>query len=148
MQTTGGSSTRAEQIPQLWALQLLLGAAIAVSIVHYVDNTVRWDDFIAADPSDRTLSFIDRWMIPSAWALFTAFGIAGYRMYRQRRFSQAAPCLAVYSVSGLIGIGHYVDISPSQLSTFQNTHVITDIVFGVLMVAFAIRTMVRVVPEP
>ena len=34
--------------------------AVAVSIVHYVDNVLNFSDFVAPDPADRTLAFIRR----------------------------------------------------------------------------------------
>lgn len=125
-------------VPHLRLLQLLLGAAVTVSVIHYADNTIRWDDFVPADPDDLTLSFIERWTIPVSWVVFTACAVMGYRAYRQHRWPAAAAWLAAYSGSGLIGIGHYVDIPVSQLSAFQNAHVVVDIVLGALVLAFAV----------
>ena len=127
-------------------LRSLLSAAVLVSVVHYVDNTVRWDDFIPADPDDLTLSFIERWTIPVAWVAFTACAFAGYRAFRRRRWPQAAAWLGAYSGSGLVGIGHYLDIPPSQLTAFQNAHVMVDIVLGALVLGFAVWIVLRM-PE-
>lgn len=127
--------------PTLRQLQLLLGAAVVVSVVHYLDNTLRWDDFVAADPDDVTFSFIQRWTIPVAWVAFTACAVVGYRAFAQGRRAAAAPWIGAYSGSGLVGVGHYLDISPSQLSAFQNAHVVADVVLGVLLLGFAIRIL-------
>jgi hypothetical protein len=82
-------------------------------------------------------------MLPVAWVLFTAAGLLGYRRLRQRQWTQAAICLGVYSVSGLISLGHYVGISIDDLSVFQNTFVFADIALGAALLAFAAWTGVH-----
>lgn len=136
-------ATTTDAAPRLSTLQALLGAAVVVSVVHYLDNTVRWDDFLAEDPGDRSLTFITRWMIPTAWLLLTACAVMGYRRFRERRWPQAAAWLGAYSASGLFGLGHYLDLAPSDLSGFQNAHVITDIVLGTAVLAFAVHLALR-----
>ena len=59
---------------------------------------------------------------------------------RLRNRAQAAAWLAVYSVSGLISLGHYKDISVSDLSLFQNVFVFADVALGVLILTFAAWT--------
>ncbi|HYZ91356.1 MAG TPA: hypothetical protein VFA34_03060 [Actinomycetota bacterium] len=120
----------------LTVLQVLLGVAIAESFVHYLDNTLRFSDYTGPNPP-AVSSWIDRWMIPASWVLFTAAGIIGYLRFRQGRRPEAAPWLAFYSVSGLISILHYVGISISDLSVFQNTFVFLDIALGTAILGFA-----------
>jgi hypothetical protein len=133
-QTTHGS---------LRLLRALFFTAVAVSVVHYVDNFVNYEDFVAADPAQRSLAFITKPVIVTAWVVLTACGVAGYRLYRDGRHRAAAPWLAAYSGSGLVGFGHYLDRSPSELALYQNAHVIADIVMGVAIMAFAIWTLRR-----
>lgn len=135
-------------VPTLERLRALLFTAVAVSIVHYADNTLRWDDFVPADPDDLTFSFIQRWTIPTAWVAFTVCAFLADRAFRQRRWSAAAAWLGAYSGSGLIGFGHYLDISPSQLSGFQNAHVLVDGMLGVLLLGFAIWIVVSIPSLP
>ena len=123
-------------------LQVLLVVAIAESFVHYLDNTVRWDDYTIEDPSPIG-SWITRWMIPVSWVLFTIAGVVGYRAFRQGRYPQAAALLGAYSGSGLISLLHYVDIDTGDLSAFQNTFVFADVALGVAMLGFAIWTALR-----
>jgi hypothetical protein len=123
-------------------LQVLLAAAIVESFVHYTDNTVRYDDYVSDDPP-LISSLVTQWVIPISWVLFTAAAIVGYRHFRAGRWPQAAAWLGAYSVSGLISLAHYVDISPSDLSTFQNTFVALDVVLGALVLAFAFWTALR-----
>jgi hypothetical protein len=121
---------------------VLLGLAIVESFVHYADNTLRYDDYTAADPSFLG-SLVQRWVIPPAWVLFTVAGIIGYRRFRDGRRSEAAAWLGAYSVSGLISVLHYTDISVDDLSAFQNTFVFLDVVLGAAVLAFAVRVAWR-----
>jgi hypothetical protein len=120
-------------------LQVLLAVAIVESFIHYTDNTVRYDDYTVSDPS-LLGSLVTRWMIPISWVLFTAAALVGYRRFRQRRWPQAAAWLGAYSASGLISVLHFIDISPSDLSAFQNTFVFLDVILGALVLAFAVWT--------
>jgi hypothetical protein len=123
-------------------LQVLLAVAIAESFVHYLDNTVRWDDYTIEDPSPIG-SWITQWMIPLSWVLFTVAGVVGYRRFVQGRYPQAAAFLGAYSASGLISLLHYVDIDTGDLSAFQNTFVFADVALGTAVLGFAIWTALR-----
>ena len=133
---------QATRTSHLTLLRALLIVAIAESFVHYLDNTLRYSDYTGADPPAVT-SWIARWMIPVSWVLFTAAAVIGYRRFRDGRWAQAALWLSVYSVSGLISLGHYIGISISDLSAFQNTFVFLDIAAGTAVLAFALWTASR-----
>ncbi|MBV8980424.1 MAG: hypothetical protein JO086_05960 [Acidimicrobiia bacterium] len=131
--------TRFASRTPLTVLRVLLTVGIAESFVHYLDNTLRYSDYTGPNPPAAT-SWIAQWMIPVSWLLFTVAAVVGYRRFRDGRWSDAAAYLAVYSVSGLISIGHYVGISISDLSVFQNTFVFLDIALGVAVLGFATWT--------
>jgi hypothetical protein len=118
-------------------LQVLLAVAVVESFVHYTDNTLRYDDYTAANPSVLG-GLVQQWVIPVSWVLFTAAAVVGYRRFREGRYPEAAAWIGAYSVSGLISVLHYTDISPSDLSAFQNTFVFADIALGVLLLGFAL----------
>jgi hypothetical protein len=118
-------------------LRALLAMAIVESFVHYTDNTLRYDDYTVANPS-LLGSLVKQWVIPVSWVLFTAAGIIGYRRFRDGRRAEAAAWLGAYSVSGLISLLHYTDISVDDLSAFQNTFVFLDVLLGVAILAFAL----------
>ena len=124
----------------LTVVRVLLTLGIAESFVHYLDNTLRYRDYTGPNPPAVT-SWIAQWMIPVSWFVFTAVGLLAYRRFRQGRLSEAAGYLAIYSVSGLISIGHYVGISINDLSVFQNTFVFLDIALGIAVLSFAIWTV-------
>lgn len=124
---------------QTRVLQIVLFAAVVESLVHYADNTLRYDDYVIHHPTFPG-SLIKQWVIPVAWVLFTVVAVYAYRAFVEGRRTQAAVLLAVYSVSGLISLAHFVDISPSDLSLFQNVFVFADVALGVVILAFAIWT--------
>jgi hypothetical protein len=134
-----GTSNRARRTR---ALQVLLVVAVVESLVHYTDNTVRYDDYTVPDPS-LLGGLVKQWVIPVSWVLFTAAAVIGYRRFREGRWGEAAAWLGAYSVSGLISVLHYTDISPTDLSAFQNTFVFADVVLGALVLAFAVWLAVR-----
>jgi hypothetical protein len=134
--------TRIASRTPLTVLRVLLVFGIAESFVHYLDNTLRYSDYTGPNPPAAT-SWIAQWMIPVSWVLFTVSAVVGYRRFRDGRWSEAAAYLAIYSVSGLISIGHYVGISINDLSAFQNTFVFLDIAVGVAVLTFAFWTWRR-----
>lgn len=123
-------------------LRALLVAAIVESFIHYTDNTLRYDDYTATNPS-LAGSLVGRWMIPTAWVLFTVAAMIGYRRFRQGHWPRAAAWIGAYSASGLISVFHYVDISPSELSAFQNTFVFLDVLLGEYVLGFAVWAALR-----
>jgi hypothetical protein len=131
---------------QLWALRVVLGLAIVESFVHYADNTLRYDDYTVSDPSFAG-SLVKQWVIPVAWVLFTIAGITGYRRFREGRRPEAAAWLGVYSVSGLISVLHYTDISLDDLSPFQNAFVFLDVALGAAVLGFAVWIAWHPLPE-
>jgi hypothetical protein len=118
-------------------LRLLVAVTIVESLIHYTDNTLRYDDYTVDDPSFLG-SLVKQWVIPVSWVLFTAAGVIGYRRFRDGQRAQAAAWIGAYSTSGLISLLHYTDISMSDLSAFQNTFVFLDVALGVLLLAFAL----------
>ena len=71
----------------------------------------------------------------------------GYLLYRRGRIREGSALLAVYSVSGLIGIGHYTASGMSELAWWRHVHIWVDILCGIAVLAFAIWS-VRQTREP
>ena len=84
-------------------LLVLLAVAFTVSVVHYGDNAINYDDF----PADGALPDPPRWLVTSSWFAFTAAAVGAVVMLARGRVLAGAILLAVYSGSGLVGIGHY-----------------------------------------
>lgn len=121
---------------ELATVRRVFSTAVALSAVHYYDNTVRFEDYTGGNASD---GFITRPVIPISLVLFTTAGVAGYRALKAGHRRLAGTGLAVYSVSGLIGLGHYTTVSPSEFSAFQNTFIALDFLAGLAVLFLAVR---------
>ena len=119
---------------ELTIVRRVFVVALLLSVVHYIDNTIRFGD----DTGGKD-GFITRPRIPISWVLFTIAGVAGYRLLKQGNRGLGASLLAVYSVSGLIGIGHFTTVSPSDFSAFQNTFIALDFLAGLAVFVMAVR---------
>ena len=121
-------------MPNLRLLNIVFFTAVASSIVHYTDNYLAFERF----PNDGVGPSISDDTVWIAWVLFTAVGVAGYLLYRRGQIRQGAALLAVYSVSGLIGLGHYTASGMSELAWWRHVHIWVDIVCGVAVLTFAV----------
>jgi len=99
--TTATEPRRAERAHTV--LIAILGTAFLVSIVHYTDNYLGYEHYPQLESGPNPSASV----ILLAWFAFTTFGVAGYLLFRRSRMRAAAACLAVYSLSGLVGLGHY-----------------------------------------
>lgn len=122
----------------LTTLVALLSVAFVVSIVHYVDNVLNYDDFPVL-PTESSLPNPSVDVVAGAWFVFTAFGLLGLWLFVRNRMAAAAVALAVYSGSGLVGVAHYLVPNATDMVWWRQAHVITDIVLGALVFAYAIR---------
>ena len=118
-------------------LLTLLGIAVAVSVVHYVDNYVNYDDYPVPDP-DSAIPVPSATVIAVAWFVFTASGALGVWLWFRRRITAAAVALTGYSVSGLIGFGHYTAPGAFDMVWWRQTHVVVDILCGLAVLGFAL----------
>ncbi len=115
---------------------VLLGVAFAVSVVHYTDNYVNYDDYPQPGPGD--LPAPSATVVGLAWFAFTASGVLGVWLWFRDRITGAAVALTGYSVSGLIGFGHYALPGATDMVWWRQTHVVVDIVCGIATLAFAL----------
>jgi hypothetical protein len=118
-------------------LQRLLAVAVLVSVVHYVDNVANFSDY----PDPESGPAPSRTVIGVSWFVFTAFGLAGYRAFRDGRVRAAALCLGVYSISGLVGLGHYTVPGAFDMPWWRQAHIAADIACGIVILVFAVRAV-------
>ncbi len=121
-------------------LTAILAVAVVTSIVHYTDNYLAFDQY----PKSDTGPNITADTIWISWVILTAAGVGGYLLYRRRQIRAAVSLLAVYSLSGLVGIGHYSAPGMSQLAWWRHLHIGVDIACGVAVFAFAVWSARRV----
>ncbi|MDN5745432.1 MAG: hypothetical protein L0H31_09960 [Nocardioidaceae bacterium] len=115
----------------------LLAIAVLVSVVHYLDNYLNYDDYPQPD-ADSSLPAPSAAVVGIAWFAFTAVGGVGLLLWFRRHITSAAIVLTGYSISGLIGIGHYVVPGATDMVWWRQTHVILDIVCGAAILGFAL----------
>jgi hypothetical protein len=117
----------------------LLGAAFVVSVVHYTDNYVNYDHYPQPGP-DAVLD-PSAAQVGGAWFVFTAFGALGLWLWLRNRTTAACVALTAYSVSGLVGIGHYTVDGATDMVWWRQTHVVADILCGIALFGFAVWTV-------
>ena len=135
--SSGASPASFEAIrsDEVTTVRRVFATAVALSAVHYYDNTVRFEDYTGGNAG----GLITRPVIPISLVLFTLAGIAGYRALRAGNRRRAGWLLAVYSISGLVGVGHYTTVSPSEFSAFQNTFIALDFLAGLAVFVLGVR---------
>lgn len=120
--------------------RVLFLTAVAVSVVHYADNYLNYADY--PDASGAAVPAPSRTLIGLAWFAFTAFGVAAYLAFRDGRVRAGAALLAVYSGSGLVGLGHYT-VDMSGQPWWRHAHIVADIACGLALLAFALWALRR-----
>ena len=112
----------------------LLAVAVTVSVVHYVDNVLNYDDY----PQPTSGTGPSRTLIAISWFGFTTFALGAYLLFLRGRVLPAAICLAIYAGSGLVGLGHYTVDGATEMVWWRQAHVIADILCGIAVLAFAV----------
>ena len=126
-------------MPNIRLLNIVFFTAVAVSIVHYTDNYLAFDRF----PNDGPGPEVTADSIWIAWLVLTAVGVAGYVLYRRGQIRGGSALLAVYSISGLIGLGHYTAPGTSELAWWRHVHIWVDILCGVAVLGFAVWSVTQ-----
>src|SRR5215213_6800160 len=121
---------RSEHDRAVRRLTILFALAVAVSVVHYVDNYFNYSAF----PTTDALPAPSAGLVGFSWFAFTAAGVLGYVLFREGRHLRAAcVLLAYYSLSGLVGFGHYAASAMFDAVWWRQAHVIADIACGIAM---------------
>jgi hypothetical protein len=115
-------------------VRAVLALAVLVSLVHYTDNTVNYDAY----PQPTSGPAPARSAVAASWFAFTTFAVAGYVLLRRGRVTAAALCLALYSGSGLIGVGHYTVAGAASMPWWRQADIVADIASGVAVLALAV----------
>ena len=141
------STTTTRREAALRPLLVLMAVAFAVSVVHYIDNTVNYADYPQLEPGS-SLPNPSVQVVAGAWFFFTAFGALGLWWFARGRIAAAAVAIAVYSGSGLVGFGHYAVPGATDMVWWRQTHVVADIICGLLLFAFALWSAIALRERP
>jgi hypothetical protein len=114
-------------------LKVILAAEMLSTAIHYTHNFVDVSHY----PGPKDLYTVTRVAIVVSWPLLTWIGLMGYRRYREGRLQEARVCLAVYSVTGLVTLGHFIYGNPKIPAFFYAT-LFTDALTGLAVLAFAL----------
>lgn len=123
---------------------IVFAVAVAVSIVHYIDNVSAYHEY----PRSGTLPNPSQLVIAGSWLFFTCAGLYGVRQLRARRIKEAAIGFAVYSGSGLVGILHYTVGGTSSFPWWRHAHICADILLGVAIFASAMQLALSTRRQP
>jgi len=116
------------------ALRVLLVASIVSTGFHYTDNFIAISTFPGTDTIDPGLG---RVATAASWIALTAVGLLGYRLYLRARHPAAELCLAIYSVTGISTLGHYLSGGTSRLPAWRHVSIASDGILGLAILAFA-----------
>jgi hypothetical protein len=112
-------------------------ATIAVSLFHFTDNAVNVDTYPKAGWQPDWFEAL----VVVGWFLYTAVGVAGYRLYRQGRYGAAHACLLIYGYLIASSLGHFLYGSPDELTTRGLISVFVDVAAGLTVMAVAVSSM-------
>jgi hypothetical protein len=116
------------------ALKVVFWVAVAVSVVHYADNYFNYTSY----PQSSSAPNPSRTLIALAWFGFTAVGLAGFALLARGPSRPALVLLALYSGSGLVGIGHYTVPGALDMPWWRQAHVVADIACALAIVALLV----------
>jgi hypothetical protein len=117
--THHGLQSRLLQPPAVSIVGLVVLASVLLTAFHFTDNYVSIETYPQPD-------WVTRAAVLIAWPLFTAFGVAGYLLYRRGRFYLAHAFLLAYSYTGISSLGHFLSGSPDEFTTRGLVSVLLD----------------------
>ena len=120
--------------PSASTVRWVVFVTIALTLFHFTDNTINVDTYPKAGWQPAWFDVV----VAVAWFLYTAVGVAGYRLYRQGRFRQAHVGLVLYGFLIFSSLGHFIYGSPSELTTRGVISVFVDVGAGSLVIAVAL----------
>ncbi len=118
----------------LTLLKAILAASILSTAIHYTHNFIAVNRYPGPGGSFYT---VVRVAIVIGWPLLTAIGLIGYRRYREKRYQEARVCLVVYSLTGLVTLGHFAYGNPHIPAFFYAT-LFTDFLCGLAVLTFVV----------
>jgi hypothetical protein len=121
---------------RLSILRVLLAFSIVSTGLHYTHNFVKADEYPGAGGTATRVAIV------VFWPLLTAIGLYGYRLYRDGRLYPAHVCLAIYSLTGISTLGHFLAGNPDVPPFFYAT-LFTDGLAGLSILAFVVVSATR-----
>ncbi len=122
-------------------LLAILLATVTSTAIHYTHNTIAIDHYpkISWVPLGNGATQI---LVPSAWVVLTAIGALGFWLYQRADYGRARVCLALYSIVGLVTLGHFLSGEKPHIPTLFYVTIFTDALTGLAVLAFVHRMIV------
>jgi hypothetical protein len=117
--------------PSVGTVGAVVLGSILVTLFHFTDNYVSIETYPQPD-------WVTGAVVLISWPFFTAFGVAGYLLYRRGRYSLAHPFLLAYAYTGLSSLGHFLSGPPSEFTTRGLVSVFADGLAGSAVLAVAL----------
>jgi len=112
-------------------LLILLVASMVSTAFHFTDNYLYFDHY--PQPA-----WITPFGVIRSWFIWTAFGIAGYWLYRNQRFWLAYICLVIYATCGMSSLAHYFYGALHEFSLKMHLLILTDGLIGASILGFVL----------
>ena len=119
---------------RLTLLAVLLAVGLVSTAIHYPHNYIEVRHY----PQSSFLPIGydgTRLLIAVGWPVLTAIGAFGLWLYRRGSYPAAWACLAVYSLTGISSLAHFIDGSP-RIPPFWYATMFTDALAGMAILAF------------
>lgn len=115
------------------ALQWLLLATVASSILHYADNLIFFEHY--PEPP-----WINRRLIDAFWWVMTPLAWIGYRLARRGAHRAGTATLLVYAACNLLTLGHYLYAPIHEISLRIHAFILIEAALAVMLIAFLLIT--------
>jgi hypothetical protein len=125
-------------LPSASVVRWVVLGTIAVSLFHFTDNAVNVDTYPKAGWQPEWFDIV----VVVGWFLYTAVGVAGWRLYERGRFGAAQVALLLYGYLIASSLGHFLYGSPDELTTRGLISVFVDVAAGLAVMAVAIWSIV------
>ena len=116
----------------LTPLRVILGFSLLSTTIHYAHNAIRVEDYPQLPGIPALAAGI---AVAVVWVLLTTFGWFGYRAYLEGRYPRALAFLLVYSLAGIVTLGHFLTGIP-RIPAFFFATIFTDAAAGLALWAF------------
>lgn len=131
------------RVPGHQVLLATLMFSIVSTALHYAHNYVEVDRYPQPSVISSTMT---RAAILISWPVLTTVGIAGYLLYVRARHWAARACLLIYSLTGLVTLGHFL-VGVPDVPWLWFTTLFTDALAGLALWAFAVWSAVALRPR-
>jgi hypothetical protein len=125
-------------IPGTTALRAIMAGSVISTGLHYTHNYLRIEQY----PQPASISSsATQLAIVIIWPLLTAIGITGYVLYTRGRLWGARACLLIYSLTGLVTLGHFL-VGVPDVPWYWFITIFTDALAALALWAFVIRSAI------